>query len=170
MAYWLDEAWHRWPEIAEAGTAAAGLYSRCGSYIADCGTDGIVPAAVARMYGTPEWIARLVEVGLWAVEERGFRDLRYFPLNPTVEERDRRKRQAADRQARYYAKKGKTRQQRNSDASSDASVTRSPYPPPSGVRAGARGAHRYADDGTGVCEACGLIPQHGSHLRSVEAG
>lgn len=81
MAYWLDEGWHGWPEIDEVGTAAAGLYSRCGSYIADRQTDGFIPSARARMYGTPEWIGRLVEVGLWAVEENGFRDTRYFPLN-----------------------------------------------------------------------------------------
>jgi hypothetical protein len=81
MAYWLDEGWHDWPEIDAAGTAAAGLYARCGSYIADVQTDGFIPTARARMYGTPEWIQRLVEVGLWAVEEHGFRDTRYFPLN-----------------------------------------------------------------------------------------
>lgn len=88
MAYWLDEGWHQWPEIDAVGTGAAGLYSRCGSYIADRQTDGFIPTARARMYGTPEWIGRLVEVGLWAVEEHGFRDTRYFPLNKPKAEID----------------------------------------------------------------------------------
>jgi hypothetical protein len=167
VAYWLDEGWHRWPEIAEAGTAAAGLYSRCGSYIADCGTDGFVPSAVARMYGTAEWIARLVDVGLWAVDEKGFWDTRYFPLNKTKEEIERKKKQHADRQARYHAKvKGGSRQSRVSHASSDASVTRPPIPPPSGDRArGKRGAHPFTDDdGSGVCSVCNLIPMHRNHV------
>jgi hypothetical protein len=99
MAYWLDEGWHRWPEIHRVGTAAAGLYSRCGSYIADTQTDGFIPTAVAQQYGTPEWIGRLVDAGLWVVEEYGFRDTRYFPLNkPKAQiELDRaRRREARD--------------------------------------------------------------------------
>lgn len=150
MAYWLDEAWHRWPEIAEAGTAAAGLYSRCGSYIADSGTDGFVPSAIARMYGTHEWIQRLVGVGLWTVEEKGFRDQRYFPLNKTKKEIDDLKASAAARQRAHYRRKTS----RVSDASSHASgshhLTRSPFPPPSeGKGKGARPLPRWC----GRCNA-----------------
>jgi hypothetical protein len=173
MAYWLDEAWHRWLQIDEAGTAAAGLYARCGSYIADEGTDGFIPAARARMYGTPEWIQRLVEVGLWTVEEKGFRDVRYLELNVTKAEVEKRKKQAAQRQARYYDRV--KRQSRASDASSDASVTGSPFPaPPYGGKGGRTGRralrggpsppaggrfspHTYDDDGTGSCLVC-LLP------------
>jgi hypothetical protein len=170
MAYWLDEGWHRWPEIVEAGTAAAGLYSRCGSYIADCTTDGFVPSGVARMYGTPEWIQRLVEVGLWTVDEKGFWDTRYFPLNKTKEDIERKKKQHADRQARYYAKvTAQTRKPRGSSASSDASVTRPPIPPPTGDRArGKAQGHPFADDGSGVCSECNLIEVHRNHVRAVD--
>lgn len=151
MAYWLDEAWHRWPEIAEVGTAAAGLYSRCGSYIADCETDGFIPSAVARMYGTPEWITRLVDVGLWTVEEKGFRDCRYLELNATKATKAKRNKDHAARQARYADRK--TRQRRNSDASPDASATRLPIPSPSGKgRASAR-ALRPVPDWCGRCHA-----------------
>jgi hypothetical protein len=135
MAYWLDEAWHQWPEIDEIGTAAAGLYARCGAYIADKETDGFIPTARARMYGTPEWIQRLVEVGLWTVEEKGFRDARYLELNATKAQRDERKKQAAARQSRYYDRK---RHSRASDTSSDASASRSPFPPPKGGKGGGR--------------------------------
>jgi hypothetical protein len=155
MAYWLDEAWHRWLQIDEAGTAAAGLYARCGSYIADEGTDGFIPAARARMYGTPEWIQRLVDVGLWAVEEKGYRDLRYLELNATKEQKDERRRQAAARQARYAK-----RQSRDADASSHASRRRLPFPPPTGGKGGLRALpqpHRFDDDGTGSCLVC-LLP------------
>lgn len=132
MAYWLDEGWHRWPEIMRAGTAAAGLYARCGSYIADSRTDGFIESAVARMYGTPEWIQRLVEVGLWQVEEHGFRDTRYFPLNKTAVEIEKAKAAAAARQRRSRA----TRESRVTSPSRHASVTMPPSPPPSEGRAG----------------------------------
>jgi len=144
MAYWLDEAWHRWPQIDEVGTAAAGLYSRCGAYIADEGTDGFIPTARARMYGTLEWIQRLVEVGLWVVEEKGFRDVRYLELNATKAQLEERKKQAASRQARYQDRT--KRRQRVTDASdhtsNDASLTRSPFPSPlrGKGRGGAQGA------------------------------
>jgi hypothetical protein len=134
MAYWLDEQWHAWEEIDEVGTAAAGLYARCGSYIADRKTDGFITSARARMYGTPEWIARLVEVGLWAVEENGFRDTRYLELNKTKAEIEKVKAAAVVRQRRARAKA--TRESRVTDASRHAGVTMPPFPPPSEGRAG----------------------------------
>jgi hypothetical protein len=147
MAYWLDEAWHRWTEIDEIGTAAAGLYSRCGAYIADTGTDGYIPAARARMYGTPEWIQRLVDVGLWTVEEDGFRDTRYFELNKSQEQIEAAKTAAATRQRKHQHAKKKPRSTRGN---ANASVTRDspvsntsddafPYPSPfGGIGAGKR--------------------------------
>lgn len=132
MAYWLDEGWHRWPEIMRAGTGAAGLYARCGSYIADSRTDGFIESAVARMYGTPEWIQRLLDVGLWQVEEHGFRDTRYFPLNKTAAEIEKAKAAAVARQRRHRS----TRESRVTDASRHASLTKPPFPPPSEGRAG----------------------------------
>lgn len=99
MAYWLDDGFDTWPETLKAGSAAVGLYVRCGAWIARniaSGkiADAIVPAEVAAMYGTAEWTRRLVDVGLWAAEGDGYRDVRYFVLNPTSEKvralRDRR--------------------------------------------------------------------------------
>lgn len=175
MAYWLDEGWHGWPEIDEVGTAAAGLYSRCGSYIADRQTDGFIPSARARMYGTPEWIGRLVEVGLWAVEENGFRDTRYFPLNASKAEIEDRKKQAAERQKRFRDKQSRqpkraTRQSRASNALRDASVTVPPSPPsPSGKGSGGAGG-RHAPDVdplTRVCRTCDFPEANAVHIRVV---
>lgn len=176
MAYWLDEGWHRWPEIMAVGTAVAGLYSRCGCYIADSQTDGFIPSAVARMYGTPEWIARLVEVGLWQIEEHGFRDTRYFPLNKTKAEIDRLRKDAAARQAKRRAV---TRESRVTHNERHAKVTPPPFPPPSGGKGlgpgPGRPAHDYVDDGHGCCavpvgsanQPCGLIAANRAHLRAV---
>jgi len=160
MAYWLDEGWHRWPEIHRVGTAAAGLYSRCGSYIADTQTDGFIPTAVAQQYGTPEWIGRLVDAGLWVVEEYGFRDTRYFPLNATKAQIGDRKKKAAARQRRYTAN---TRQSRNSDASPHASVTMPPSPKGKG-----QDRHRPdLDPVSGHCRICDFPAANGRHLRAV---
>ena len=158
MAYWLDEAWHRWTETDEIGTAAAGLYSRCGSYIADTGTDGFIPTARARMYGTPEWIQRLVDVGLWTVEEDGFRDTRYFELNASQEQIEARKTAAATRQRKHQHAKKKPRSTRgNANASvtrgshvSSASDNAFPSPSPFGGR-GAGRALRPVPDWCGRC-------------------
>lgn len=153
MAYWLDEEWHSWEEIDAVGTAAAGLYARCGSYIADRMTDGFIPTARARMYGTPEWIQRLVEVGLWTVEEGGYRDVRYLELNASKETIDKRKKDHAARQARYHSRQKRLMRQKGvRGASDDASSTHPPSPnPPSGGRAGARGALRPVPDWCGRC-------------------
>lgn len=161
MAYWLDEGWHNWTEIDEVGTAAAGLYARCGSYIADRQTDGFITAARARMYGTPEWIGRLVEVGLWTVEENGYRDMRYFQLNATKAEIEERKKKAAARQQRHRdASKSRTRKSRSSDASRNALLTTPPTPKKS--RGGLVEPHPYPS-GAHECDRCTLPPQHSVH-------
>lgn len=166
MAYWLDEGWHNWPEILRAGTAAAGLYARCGSYIAEKLTDGFVPAELARQYGTPEWIGRLVDVGLWRIDELGFWDTRYFPLNPTKEKIDERKRQAADRQQRYRDAHGSTHKSRDSNASRSAQLTRTPTSPKGEGDVGARHAPDV-DPISQHCRICDFPAANGRHLRAV---
>jgi hypothetical protein len=172
VAYWLDEGWHGWPEIDAVGTAAAGLYARCGAYIADRGTDGFIPTERARMYGTPEWIGRLVEVGLWAVEERGFRDTRYLELNATKAEKDERRKKAAARQQRFRdnRSKPKTRKSRDSNALRDPSVT-SPPSPASPDGEGKTGGRHPPDipPGSGHCRVCDFPAAHRSHIRAVES-
>lgn len=61
----VDDSAHSHPKIIKAGNAAFGLWTRCGSYVAQHLTDGIVPGAIAEMYGTAPQIKKLVAVGLW---------------------------------------------------------------------------------------------------------
>ena len=61
----VDDSFYDDPAVSRAGTAAVGLYFRCGVYVARHLLDGFVPPEVAAQYGTPEWIKRLVDSGLW---------------------------------------------------------------------------------------------------------
>lgn len=136
MAYQQDDSIHTWPEVFAAGTAAFGLYSRCGAYCADNSTDGHIPAGVAASYGTPEWARKLVEVGLWKVEGSGYWDVYFLvtkdgaKLNATREEALARKEAARERTRRWRegsqnrAGKGKKPQvkgNKSGDASRDGS-------------------------------------------------
>src|SRR6266700_6229427 len=101
MAYWLDDEWDGGPMIRRAGTAAFGLYTLCGLWIARHTTDGFVPADVAAEKGSKEWAAKLVDAGLWAIVEGGYRDLWYLELNPTALEVRERREKARKRQQRH---------------------------------------------------------------------
>ncbi|MEU3447211.1 hypothetical protein AB0H29_08270 [Streptomyces thermolilacinus] len=61
----VDDSAHSHPKFMKAKNAAIGLWVRCGSYVAQYLTDGIVPGPVAELYGTAPQIKKLVEVGLW---------------------------------------------------------------------------------------------------------
>lgn len=101
MALWLDDGFDTWPEIARAGSPAAGVYARCGAWMARNLTDGHIPAEIARMYSTPEWTQRLVEVGLWTIEEDGYYDTRYLELNPSAEQVTQRRKATLERVRRH---------------------------------------------------------------------
>lgn len=131
MAYLLDDDWDNDPRVSRAGTAAFGLYSRCGMWVARHLTDGFVSSEMAAAYGTREWAAKLVEVGLWQTVEGGYVMPDYLNLNPDREKVLRRREQYAERQRRW--RDGKTRSSRISNASSNAS----PSPPLKGRGTGA---------------------------------
>jgi hypothetical protein len=158
MAYWLDDGFDTWPETIRAGTAAAGLYTRCGAWIARNLTDGFVPAELATSYGTREWITKLLDAGLWKAEGDGYRDVYYLvskdgtKLNPPAEKVSERKAAKAERQRRWLERRSETRETRKSrgtnaskDASRDAPRDMPPALPPSkegtGVRARGGAAH-----------------------------
>lgn len=61
----IDDGFHCHPKVLAAGTAAVGLYVRCGSWSAQQTSDGVVPKQVARMYGTPRMIKALLDADLW---------------------------------------------------------------------------------------------------------
>lgn len=162
MAFWVDDGFDMWPEIAQAGTPAAGLYARCGSWIARNIANGRIvdatfPVEVARMYGTVEWAQRLCDVGLWALEGSAYRDLRYFDLNPTPDrvKENRAKKQAAGRKGGLAS--GKSRQVKHNgsstQASASASASRVVEAPslPSSPKGEGRGRLRAVPDWCGRC-------------------
>ncbi len=66
-----DDDFYDDPAVVRAGTAAVGLYYRCGVYVARHLLDGVVPSEVATQYGTPEWVKRLTDAGLWRTDPGG---------------------------------------------------------------------------------------------------
>lgn len=147
MAYWVDDGLDTSPEAVRAGTAAMGLYLLCGVWISRAISQGyitepVVPAEVARRYGTREWAQRLVDVGLWSAEAAaGYRDVRYHTgggrpgrtpeLNPTAEKVAQKRKAGAERQARYRSKSKQNDGRRVTNASVTPSRDTSPTPPPS---------------------------------------
>jgi hypothetical protein len=162
MAYWVDDGFDTWPETAKAGTPAVGLYARCGTWIARNIANGriadaVVPGEVARMYGTAEWAQRLCDAGLWTVEGDGYRDLRYFDLNPTPDKvkANREKKAAAGRKGGLAS--GKTRAAKHNASSTQArasaGASRLVEPPslPSSPKGEGRGRLRTVPDWCGRC-------------------
>lgn len=66
-----DDDFYDDPAVIRAGTAAMGLYYRCGVYVARHLLDGVVPSEVAAQYGTPEWTKRLIDACLWVTDPGG---------------------------------------------------------------------------------------------------
>jgi hypothetical protein len=133
----VDDSAHSHPKLIKAGNAAVGLWMRCGSYAAQHLTDGIVPGAIATMYGTPPQAAKLVKLGLWhpaghacaRCPQPGSGDFvmhDYHAYNPT-------RAQVLDRRERAAEKK---RRQRGGTT---------PQPPNPGVKADRNGGESRAN-------------------------
>jgi hypothetical protein len=99
---WLkvDDGFHSHPKVMRAGTAAAGLWVRCGSYVAQHLTDGFVPREVANTYGTRSLIKALVDNSLWIPTDGGWLMHDYAERNPSREQVEADRAAAADRQRR----------------------------------------------------------------------
>lgn len=61
----IDDGFHCHPKVFAAGTAAVGLYVRCGSWASQQTSEGVIPKKVARLYGTPRMIKALIAANLW---------------------------------------------------------------------------------------------------------
>jgi hypothetical protein len=81
----IDDSFHSHPKTLQAGNAAIGLWTRCGSYCAQHLTDGFVPADLAALYGTPSLAVRLERAGLWVPGDGGWVMHDYSAYNPTAE-------------------------------------------------------------------------------------
>jgi hypothetical protein len=188
----MDDSLYDDPAVIRAGTAAFGLYARCGDYVARQLLDGVVPPEIAAQWGTPEWTGKLLAVGLWETVPGGFYMPRYLneDKNPSREKVLADRQAKSDRQQRWLEKhrNGSSEQRRVSrrvnsasngtsgDASKDAAL-----PPSLTGRKGARArvprgadartppalpvaAHSFKPDGrTDTCEACGLAEGHRVH-------
>jgi hypothetical protein len=60
----VDETAHMHRKVTRAGNAAFGLWVRLGSYACDYLTDGVIPAEVVALYGTPPQMRKLLAVGM----------------------------------------------------------------------------------------------------------
>lgn len=100
-----DDTFDDDPAVLRAGTAAMGLYYRCGVYVARHLLDGFVPAEVAVQYGTPEWAKRLTDAGLWEPAQGGHLMPLYFKHgNPTRDKVLADRKAKAERQQRWLEK------------------------------------------------------------------
>jgi hypothetical protein len=160
----VDDSFHSHPKALRAGNAACGLWTRCGAYAAQHLTDGLVPVALASMYGTHTERARLVMAGLW--HEKGHDCPRcqqppvdsylihdYLVYNRSAEKVRQDRAYAAERQRRSR----ETRRDGESDAARDLDrdVTRdspgesngpSPSPSPKGTSSPQRGRSRRSPE------------------------
>jgi hypothetical protein len=162
VAYALDDEWDNGPMIRKAGTAAFGLYSRCGLWVSrqgEHGTDGFIPADLAADYGTREWAAKLVDAGLWEVVEGGFQDLHYLKRNPSAAKVGERKAADAKRKAEWRVRKESQGQSKRSHSGTSNGTPRSPAPLKGG---GLVEPHPYPT-GAHECDRCTLPPQHAVH-------
>jgi len=137
VAFSFDDAWDNGPEVIQAGTAAFGLYCRCGAWVARNLTDGFVPSALAASYGTPEWAKKLVDAGLWEITEGGYRMPHYLDRNPSAEKVRARRQADAERKARQRDRMSRRDSARSHNRGHGVSP-RSHIPTPKGVGGGAR--------------------------------
>lgn len=135
-------------EARQAGTAALGLYYRCGLWSALHLSDGLIPSVVVADYGTTEWVRKLVDAGLFLVVEGGFLMPRYLGDNPSREKVLKQRAAKAVRQAKWLeahrspSSTPRRVSSRSNNASRDASVDVSvdatlPLPSPKGEGVGA---------------------------------
>lgn len=173
----IDDGFHCHPKVLAAGTPAAGLYVRCGSWAAQQVTDGVIPKHVARMYGTPRMIKALVDAGLWHQRGHGCGSCpetdansyvihQYLEKNPSRAETDAARKAKSARQQKW--REGKRAER---DADVDASTSDAPQGNEDAksheVEANSEGnSHRVEDE---FASSWPSHPAHGSDLPDESA-
>jgi hypothetical protein len=97
----LDLGFHSDPKILAVGNGAAGLFCRALSYCGNHRTDGFVPKTWAQANGTRTERQRLVDAGLWLIDESG-----YHVVNWTRYQQTRAEVEAMQRERSEAGKKG----------------------------------------------------------------
>jgi hypothetical protein len=82
----IDDKFHTHPKVVTAGNAAVGLWCRLGAWSSDHLTDGHIPGAVARVFGTETELAALVDTGLLAATDTGYQFADWLNYNPSAAE------------------------------------------------------------------------------------
>lgn len=106
----VDDRFHSHPKAVAAGTPALGLWVRAGSWCSEHLTDGFVPEAIARLYGTKTMATALVRVGLWHRVDGGyaFHEWEAEGRNLSRADVERKRKEKANRQARWREQRKKT--------------------------------------------------------------
>jgi hypothetical protein len=100
----MDDSIYDDPAVSRVGTAAFGLYARCGAYVARHLLDGFVPSDIAAQYGTPDWTRKLLDAGLWETAPDGYHMPRYLVDNPSREKVEAERKRKSERQQRWLEK------------------------------------------------------------------
>lgn len=126
----VDDGMHSHPKTITAGTAAIGLWTRCGSWSEHHLTDGMVPAPVALSFGTTTMIRQLVAAGLWEVVEGGYQFHDFEDYNPLAVDVKAERDAAKERQrnARDRAKSRRDAERSSADVTRDKPVTPAEVP------------------------------------------
>jgi hypothetical protein len=94
----IDDGFFMNMKVVEAGNAAVGLWVRAGAWCSQQLTDGYVPEAVARTFGTATEVDSLVDSGLWECVEGGYQFPDWLEYNPSADEVKATRAASAERQ------------------------------------------------------------------------
>ncbi|WP_326811669.1 hypothetical protein [Streptomyces scopuliridis] len=133
----IDDGFHCHPKVFAAGTPAVGLYVRCGSWAAQQASDGIVPKAVARMYGTARMIKALIDADLWhqkghncescpELDANSYAIHQFLERNPSRVDIELERKAKSERQQRWREGKKKDQANDGSAGNVDGDVDASP--------------------------------------------
>lgn len=170
------------PSAVEAGAEALGLFAFVRSWLSQALTDGRIPRATALSHArmldlrdpeAPETgaFARLVASGLWAVDGRGFSDVRWLENNASKDRVNEKRTLTKKRTAEWRAKNTKGANMSDGNASqthSNASLTRE-------SRGGDGAAHAQTHAQTQTQNPEARVPAGGraggpAHVRESEPG
>jgi hypothetical protein len=161
----IDDGFHCHPKVMEAGTPAIGLYVRCGSFVAQQVTDGVVPKRVAKQYGTARQARALVDAGLWhehdhdcescpEVDANSYLIHQYLERNPSRIETDLARNAKTKRQQKWREGKKDSQVTEDEAPTVDASTRRHRDAAP--VPARPDPVSPYGDTGAPAPRASGL--------------